>query len=173
MSSYIPPSMRNRPQKPKPEEERKKYEKTEQNFPTLNVSTSARGATAGKQYARLAEKWAVDEEVDRRMEAYKTAQEERNRREAESTFIFRQQRRREARIEDNYDDEEYDIAPTYRPVDLDDAGWMQVDRKTRLAKAEVSVEEMDRRQADYDRKEDDTEVNGHLFDSNRHDHDRV
>lgn len=186
MSSYRPPYRRypdreaeKREAARKAEEETKrKTEMNDANFPTLvsaRVQTSARGAPAGNKYARLAEKWAVDDEVDRRLEEYKKAQEERKRRETENTFVFRQhQRERESRFE--YYQEEYDedvSAPSYRPVGLDDEGWTTIDRKTRKEKRDLTVEEMDRMQAEQDRKEEDFELNGHLFESNRHDHDRV
>lgn len=178
MSSYIPPHMRNKRQqwKPTAEDESKKYAKTEQNFPSLSAraQTSARGAPSGNKYAQLAQQWAVDDEVSRQMEAYKKDKEERERRERESMFVFRQRQREGSRF-DNYE-EEYDedvSAPSYRDPALDDEGWTTIDRKSRKEKRELTVEEMDRLQAEQDRKEDDFELNGHLFESNRHDHDRV
>jgi hypothetical protein len=162
--------MRNK--RPAAEDDRKKYEKTEQNFPSIGVQ-SHRGAPAGNKYARLAEKWAIDEEVDRRMAEYKRLQEEADRRDVERIAVRHAQRSRFERHDEEYDEEE--LAPTpSAPAEGfgDDAGWTEVKRKTYKPKRELTVEEMD----ELDRKrqeEDTTEFNAHLFDSKRHDHDKV
>ena len=171
MSSYIPPHMRNKRQQWKPAavDESKKYEKNEQNFPSIGLQPQ-RGAVAGNKYARLAEKWAVDEEVDRRMAEYKRLQEEADRRDAERFASRHAQRSRFERHDQDYDEEE--LAPTPSAPAGDDAGWTEVKRKTYKPKRELTVEEMD----ELERKrqeEDTTEFNAHLFDSKRHDHDKV
>jgi hypothetical protein len=184
MSSYRHPNRRNiwpdreaekREAARKAEEEiRKKNEMNETNFPTLSSARPIAQPT-GNKYARLAQTWAVDDEVERRMAEHKQAQEERMRREQENMIMFRQHRRQQTRVErldDEYEDEE--IAPSYRPAELDDSGWTEVKHKSYKPKRELTVEELDaiaKKQDEDDRREDD--FNGHLFESNRHDHDRV
>ena len=142
------------------------------NFPSL---TDARPTTAksGNQYARLAERWAVDEEVDRRMAEYKRLQEEADKRDAERFAARHAQRTRYARHDEEYDQEE--LAPAAAAPIGDDMGWTEVKRKTRKPKRELTVEEMDERdrQREQAEKNSGEEFNGHLFDSNRHDHDKV
>jgi len=178
MSSYRPPHRRNvwsnreteqRDAARKAEEEQKRrMEMNTTNFPNLST---ARPTTAvnGNQYARLAERWAVDEEVDRRMAEYKRLQEEADRRDAERFAARHAQRTRYARHDEEYDQE--DLAPT-PSAPSEDMGWTEVKRKSRKPKRELTVEEMD--ELDRKRQEEaNTEFNAHLFDSNRHDHDRV
>lgn len=130
------------------------------------------------EYAKLAEKWAVDDEVDRRMAEYKRLQEEADRRDAERIAARHAQRTRYARHDEEYDEEE--LAPTPKPAAGgsafgDDEGWTEVKKKTRKPKRELTVEEMDERDRlrEQAEKTSGEEFNGHLFDSNRHDHDRV
>ena len=175
MSSYRPPHRRfarEADEARKIEEEQKRLNAA--NFPSLS---SARPTTAksGSQYARLAEKWAVDEEVDRRMAEYKRLQEEADKRDMERIAARHAQRTRYARHDEEYDEEE--LAPAATPAAAaggfgDDQGWTEVKRKTHKPKRELTVEEMD--ELERKRQEEDaTEFNAHLFDSNRHDHDKV
>ena len=55
----------------------------------------------------------------------------------------------------------------------DDVGWTEVRRTKRKFKRELTVEEMDARERQRETKQDDGEFNTQLFESNRHDHDRV
>ena len=69
------------------------------------------------------------------------------------------------------------VAPTptvKRPQD-DEGGWTEVKRKIRKVKAELTVDEMDARERRLQALNEatDGEFNGELFDSKRHDHDRV
>lgn len=128
------------------------------------------------EYAKLAEKWAVDDEVDRRMAEYKRLQEEADRRDAEGFAARHAQRTRYARHDEEYDQEELAPAAAAAAAPIgDDMGWTEVKRKTRKPKRELTVEEMDERdrQREQAEKNSNEEFNGHLFDSNRHDHDRV
>ena len=181
MSSYRPPHRRTWPDREaekreaarKAEEEQKRRtEMNATNFPSLSTARPTT-AVSGNKYARLAERWAVDEEVDRRMAEYKRLQEEADRRDAERFASRHTQRTRYARHDEEYDQE--DLAPTPSAAAAgfeDDAGWTEVKRKTRKPKRELTVEEMD--ELDRKRQEEaNTEFNAHLFDSNRHDHDRV
>jgi hypothetical protein len=186
MSSYRPPHHRRYPDRDaekreaarKAEEEiRKKNEMNETNFPTLSTARPT-SHVSGNQYAKLAQRWAVDEEVDRRVAEHKKFQEATERYEKQRMVERYSHRSRHERLDDEYDDEE-ELAPEPRAAggsDMfeDDSGWTEVKRKAYKPKRELTVEEMDemdrRRQAE-ERGEDD--FNAHLFESNRHDHDRV
>jgi hypothetical protein len=54
----------------------------------------------------------------------------------------------------------------------DDVGWTEVRRTKRKFKRELTLEEMDARERGREAQED-GEFNTQLFESNRHDHDRV
>lgn len=156
------------------EEIRKKNEMNETNFPTLSTARPV-GQIDGNEYAKLAKKWAVDEDVDRRVAEHKNFQEATERYERERMVERYTHRSRRERHDEEYEEEE--LAPAPRPSgDMfeNESGWTQVAHKTYKPKRELTVEEMDemdrRRQAE-DRREDD--FNAHLFESNRHDHDRV
>ncbi len=189
MSSYRHPYRRNvwpdreaekREAARKAEEElRKKNEMNETNFPTLSTAhpMNSRESLGGNQFVQLAQKWAVDAEVDRRMEARKKFQHAVDQRET-TRIMAHQVRTRHARHEEEIDEEE--LAPLPQAPQQaqggfeDDVGWTEVKRKTHKPKRELTVEEMD--EMDRIRQEEnrrDDEFNGHLFDSNRHDHDRV
>jgi len=65
------------------------------------------------------------------------------------------------------------VAPQVQPQVQDDIGWTEVRRTKRKVKRELTVEEMDARERQRETKQDDGEFNTQLFESNRHDHDRV
>ena len=181
MSSYRPPyqrkqywsdrdAQREAERKAAEEEQRRKTVMNETNYPTLSTARPQQ-APKGNQYAKLAEQWAVDAEVDRRMEHYKKIQQSAERHNTEriaSRHI--QQHSRQAR-HDEYYEEEMATEPVARSVLDDDAGWTEAKRKTRRGRRELTDEELEA----LDKKQDETaeEFNSHLFDSNRHDHDRV
>ena len=190
MSSYRPPSYRrniwpNREAEKRDaarkaeEEQKRRMEMTDMNFPNLSTARPLhqRDAPDGNQFAKLAHQWAVDDEVDRRMTDYKNFQEAVDKREIERVAL-RRTRIRHARHEAEQDAE--DLAPLPQlpqPVTTgieDDVGWTEVKRKSYKTKRELTVDEMDERERvrqEEERREDD--FNGHLFESNRHDHDRV
>jgi hypothetical protein len=67
------------------------------------------------------------------------------------------------------------IAPQVQPQvqqPQDDVGWTEVRRNKRKVKRELTLEEMDARERGREAQED-GEFNTQLFESNRHDHDRV
>lgn len=189
MSSYRPPYRRNvwpdreaekREAARKAEEEQKRrMEMNENNFPTLSTARpmNQRDAMDGNQFAKLAQQWAIDDAVDRRMAEYKKFQEAADRNDRERIMSRHVQRSRYERHDDEQDEEE--LAPLPQPPQTntgieDDVGWTEVKRKTRKPKRELTVEEMDERERIRQQEERrDDEFNGHLFDSNRHDHDRV
>ena len=183
MSSYRPSYRRNvwpdreaekREAARKAEEEiRKKNEMNETNFPTLSTARPVNKAT-GNQFAQLAQNWAVNDEVERRMAGHKKFQEAADRTTRERIAGRHAQRSRQERLDDEFDEEE--LAPEPREaasssVFDDDAGWTEVKHKSYKPKRELTVEEMDERDRRQD--EENTEFNAHLFESNRHDHDRV
>jgi hypothetical protein len=65
------------------------------------------------------------------------------------------------------------VAPQVQPQVQDDVGWTEVRRNKRKFKHELTIEEMDARERQRETKQDDGEFNTQLFESNRHDHDRV
>lgn len=150
------------------EEQRRKTVMNETNFPSL-TTMRPQGAVKGNQYAQLAQKWAVDAEVDRRMEEYKKF------REASDRIEVMRRRSHESRYERHDDEYEEDMEETPRPARSfldDDAGWSEVKGRVYKGPRERSVEEMDRMVQERQEQED-MEFNGELFESNRHDHDRV
>lgn len=150
------------------EEQRRKTVMNETNFPSLTTMRT-QGAVKGNQYAQLAQKWAVDAEVDRRMEEYKKF------REASDRIEVMRRRSHESRYERHDDEYEEDMEETPRPARSfldDDAGWSEVKGRVYKGPRERSVEEMDRMVQERQEQED-MEFNGELFESNRHDHDRV
>ena len=176
MSSYRPPHRRDTDDRRKTDERR--TEMNSANFPSLSSSARATTGKSGNQYARFAEKWAIDEEVDRRMAEYKRLQEEADKRDMERIAARHAQRTRYARHDEEYDEEE--LAPSATPAAAagdfgDDMGWTEVKRKTPKPKREMTVEEMDERdrQREQAEKNSGEDFNAHLFDSNRHDHDKV
>lgn len=182
MSSYRPPFRRNvwpdreaekrEAARRAEEEQRRRMEMNDTNFPTLSTARPANQAS-GNEFAKLAEKWAVDADMDRRVEEYKKFQEAADRAETERIPTRRSQHSRFERHDTQY---EQDVAPSYSPVQSsgfeNDSGWTEVKRKTRKPKKVMSVEEMDQ-QVESQERERQSEFNAHLFDSNRHDHDRV
>jgi hypothetical protein len=64
------------------------------------------------------------------------------------------------------------VQPQVQPQE-DLGGWTEVRRTKRKFKRELTVEEMDARERQRETKQDDGEFNTQLFESNRHDHDRV
>ncbi len=65
--------------------------------------------------------------------------------------------------------------PTIGRIEDDGGGWTEVKRKIRKVKPELTVDEMDARERRLQALNEatDGEFNGELFDSKRHDHDRV
>jgi len=68
------------------------------------------------------------------------------------------------------------VAPQVQPQvqqPQDDVGWTEVRRTKRKVKRELTIEEMDARERQRETQQEDGEFNTQLFESNRHDHDRV
>ena len=153
----------------------------ETNFPSLSTAhpINTRDAQDGNRFAQLAEKWATDAEVDRRIEQHKKFQEATERQYTHRVLASRNHsnRSRYERHDDEYDEE--DLAPlpqTTAQSSLleDDVGWTEVrNKKTYKPKRELTIEEMDERERRANAEAVNDEFNGHLFESNRHDHDRV
>lgn len=80
-----------------------------------------------------------------------------------------------ARIEESKRLQQVVIAPQVQPQvqpQEDLGGWTEVRRTKRKVKRELTLEEMDARERGREAQED-GEFNTQLFESNRHDHDRV
>lgn len=159
-------------------ERRKKTEVTAANFPTLSsAQPSQREAVAGSVFAQLADKWAKDEDSERRVAEYRKSREESERRQYDAFYRVSSSRR----TYDRYDEEEYEEeapAPAPSPaaagaVEDEDSGWIEVKRKVRKPKRELSIAEMEARDRQRDAEEENQEFNAHLYESGRHDHDRV
>lgn len=65
------------------------------------------------------------------------------------------------------------VAPKPQVQEDDGGGWTEVRRTKRKFKRELTLEEMDARERALETKQEDGEFNTQLFESNRHDHDRV
>lgn len=184
MSSYRPPYRRNvwpdreaekrEAERKAAEEQKRRMEMNETNFPGLSTARPVNSRDALGGFAQLAQKWAIDDEVDRKMAEYKKFQKAVDNVETNRIQARRAQQSRYERHEEEYEE---DLAPA--PVTAtsgieDDGGWTEVKRKTRKPKRELTVEEMDERDRQRQQSENASdEFNGHLFESNRHDHDRV
>lgn len=162
--------------KAKEEAERKKTELTDTNFPTLVGTARPITAVGGTHFADLAEKWNMDAEVDKRMEAYRRDKAMRASRETERVMAFHHRRAYgedyyEAPVESTYSAPS--LGPARNQPDAD--GWIEVSRKVRKPKRDLTIEEMEARDAELDDHSDTNpdDFNGNLFESNRHDHDRV
>lgn len=161
------------------EEQRRRMEMNDTNFPTLSTAhpMNQRGAFVGNQFAKLAQQWAVDDEVDRRMAEHRKFQESTERNDRERIMSHRM-RRHNARHDEDQDEEELAPLPSIPEHSIlgieNDVGWTEVKRKTHKPRRDLTIEEMDERErirTEDERREDD--FNGHLFESNRHDHHRV
>lgn len=157
------------------EEQRKKNVMNDTNFPVLSTARPLE-VPNGNKFAKLAEKWAVDAEVERRMEAHKKFQQA-----ADRFDMIPSRTHTRSRYERHEDEYEEDLGPVSsemsrnRSVLDDDVGWAEVRRKTPKPKRELTIEEMDERERRLNLEADarNDEFNGDLFDSKRHDHDRV
>lgn len=135
------------------ETERKRYENTEENFPTL-LGTAHRMTIHPQGFSTLANKWREEDELEKKLEAYKKARSEKERREiVDSIYVFRQQTKRSSPV---YEDEQpLPVVPkspmtekylghgkrgTYTLPDSD--GWRIVQKKRRKEKRELTEAEL-------------------------------
>lgn len=168
------------------EAERKQYARTETNFPSMSsVRPVGPVAVGDNSFAQLAEKWKNDSDTEKKLEEYRKTQEERDRRElVNGVFVYRP-KPKERRLSEEYRyDEDETAAPVSAPVvgvatgmNVDETGWTEVSRRVRKSKRELTMAEIEDK---YRETPDDTTLgwseeglNGDLFDSKRHDHDRV
>jgi len=158
------------------EEQKRNTILNETNFPTLSTARPI-DTMVGNQFAQLAEKWAKDDALDRRVEDVKKAQEVVDRQDTHRLLVRRRNTSRYERHESECDDEELGpLHPTTAPTStLDDGGgWTEVrNKKIYKPKRELTVEEMDERERHGNVDAEQDEFNGELFESNRHDHYRV
>jgi hypothetical protein len=177
------------------EAQRKKIAKTEENFPTtMGAAKQMRvhGGPAGK-FAELAQKWQVDEELERKIEEYRNARDERKRSDVLNTIVFLRRRREE--VDNGYDDEEdyeshtppyYDDQPS--PAELnekfpahgrrgtytepDAEGWRMVIKRTRKQPRELTEAELVQKYrreffGENTGEDGDDDMNGDLTDRNQ------
>lgn len=154
------------------EQTKKGMQMTTQNFPSLGGAANTKEVTIGTQYSKLAQDWAIDTEVRRKKESDAKFREATDRREVR--FRRQESRGREERYEYEYE-EDVASGPTYRSTVInDELGWAQISRKTKKTTREMTADELDdRAMEDDDQDNSGYEHNAHMFDSNRHDHDRV
>jgi len=155
------------------EERRKKTEVTETNFPSFSTAKPTQAAT-GSVFAQLATKWAADEHTDKQVAEYRRQKEESERRQFQSFYRVR----RLSRDEEEEDEEQYVEAQAPAPAPVaaedDESGWIEVKpRKVRKPKRELTIAEMEARDRQRDAEDQEAEFNAHLYESGRHDHDRV
>lgn len=160
------------------EEERKKYANTEDNFPTL-VTNARRIQVGPRGFAGLANKWREDEELEKKMEAYRKAKTARERREILATVkVF--SRRSNVEEEDNEDELEEEPTTTVDSpphgkrgtyTEPDNEGWRLVIKRQRKQKRELTEAELAQkyRQEFFGENgdEDDVDLNGDLIDRNQ------
>lgn len=159
--------------------ETKKMENTEANFPTLSTAHPVvrHLVIPPGGFADLAKKWATSDEDTRKKDAARQSRFEESEYDTAIFPIRRYAPNREPGYVCDYEEE----TPSAPAPDSDlnreeDRGWTVVqNHKTRKPKRELTIDEMDERErrlggsggdADY-------EFNGELYESNRHDHDRV
>jgi hypothetical protein len=152
--------------------DRKKYENTETNFPTLIEARPIMPQPIGENtFATLATNWKQDDDVSRQKAEYIKKLADNERHSADGVFIYR---RKVAHEEVEEPEPEAASGPSGEGTELDDSGWTAVSRKARKPKRELTNAELDHK---YDEMNDDgdyaDDLNGDLFDSKRHDHDRV
>ena len=164
------------------EAERKRLENTEANFPTLSTAHPVASQGHPEGYANFAKKWADDDAVDRRVDEVRRSRSSMAARTNANIYIAIKNNRS---TRDDYDDDDEDEDDTPTPavaqtgvavgMEKDDQGWTEVKHKVRKVKRELTIDEMDERDRLRDDMNDmnEREFNGQLFESNRHDHDRV
>lgn len=162
------------------QERRKNTEVTETNFPTF-TSAQPTKAAAGSKFASLAQSWATEEARERQMEEYRKSREDAERRQYESLYRVRTSyntsyAQPQSRYEEDEEEPSYtrsSAAPGGLTLEDDGGGWTEVKHKVRKPKRELSIAEMEERDRRRDAEEDDVEFNADLYESRRHDHDRV
>jgi hypothetical protein len=180
MSSYSRPSQRQAynwrereaeaKRKQAEEDQRKRNVMNESNFPTL-TSVKPNTAAVGSKYAELAEQWSTDDTVDKQMERHKKFNEEVERQTERTIASHRTHHTTSFRRDEEYEEDMSEQAPN--SLLNADSGWNEVKHKHRKHKRELTIEEMDAIDEDMRAQENANEFNAHLFDSKRHDHDRV
>lgn len=164
------------------EQQRRTYANTEENFPTTMRARNTSTRNAGSKFAELANKWQVEEEIERQLENYRRANSERERDLIRDTVVFLRSRRT---VED--DDElstipdeevEEDVSEKYPThgkrgtnTEPDSEGWRTIVKRTRKQKRTLTEAELAQKYRDefFGHGEDgeDADVNGDLTDRNQ------
>ena len=165
------------------ETERRKYANTDANFPTLGTARPvAAPMVMGTHFASLAEKWAHDDEVNKKVEEMRRLREETSRLSVPSMYVLRSARSQGGSVHRPEDDEFYreeeeetSTAAAGTGLLNEDAGWTVVTRKVRKPKRELTIEEMEARDMRIQEMNEanDEEFNGDLHERDPHGHDRV
>jgi hypothetical protein len=173
--------------------QRKKIAKTEENFPTTMKPVDRVTIRPPGKFAELATKWQVEAEIDRQLESYRKAKNDRERNVIRNSVIFLRNRR--TRDDDYYESEEEALERenmsyeadeveeetpdekfpphgkrgTYTAPDIE--GWRTVIRRTRKQPRELTEADLVRkyREEFFGEGEDDGDVdhNGDLTDRNQ------
>lgn len=171
--------------------QRKKIAKTEENFPTTMKPINRMTIRPPGKFAELATKWQVEEEIERQLENYRRAKNDRERNTVRDTVIFL--RSRHTRDDDYYESEEEaleretmayeeeveelsreEMFPAHgrrgRSTAPDSEGWRLVTRKTRKQPQELTEAQLVQKYRDEffgGDAEDEEDVNGDLTDRNQ------
>lgn len=181
MSSYYRPSQRQAynwrereaeaKRKQAEEDQRKRNVLNETNFPTL-TPVKPNVSAGGNNYAKLAEQWSTDDAVDKQLERHRKFNEDVERQAERTIASHRTHHTTSFRRNEEYEEDMTEQPPPDSLINADN-GWNEVKHKHRKPKRELTIEEMDEIDADMRAQETANEFNAHLFDSKRHDHDRV
>lgn len=172
------------------EAEKKKIALTEENFPSLNTATkmTVHGGPTGK-FAELANKMEIDKEIDRKVEEYRQAKNERDRMVLLNTVVGLTKRRQYVEEDDDYSvyTENTEVAPPPKPKENlnekypphgkrgtystpDYEGWRMVLKKRRKQKRELTEAELYKKYREEilgDENEDNQEMNGQLAEASQ------
>ena len=170
--------------------EQKKIALTEENFPSLNTATkmTVHGGPTGK-FAELANKMEIDKEIDRRVEEYRKAKDERERTAILNTVVGLTKRRQYVEEDDDYSVyTEVSEAPAPKPKENlnekypphgkrgtystpDYEGWRMVLKKRRKQKRELTEAELYKKYREEilgdEGNEDNQEMNGQLAEASQ------
>lgn len=152
--------------KAKEEAEKKQYANTEKNFPTLLGAGATTHVAFDNKFSTLASNWQKADDLELARQAIEKEKARKAQNEFAGVYIHRF---REGRLT-NVDEEEYEEKPVVAPkVDCD--GWEEVKKKARKTPRELSMNELAKKyeNAASDEDNNDTDVNGHLFDNRRRD----
>ena len=149
-------------------EDRKKYEKTYTNFPSMGAGSAAAVPQFSKSFAGLAVDWKKNEDARRTREDYLKQRDAHEKMLDGGVFVYRPTNVLGSSDVPEFE-EEY---KAYVPPKIDGDGWQVAEQKRSKGPRELSHAELDRKYAQDapSDDEDESDHNGHLFDAYRRDH---